>query len=367
MHFYFVADIETVHQAGAVLDALKFDIIGEDPAIDVFICLNHEFPGTECFRALYGIEFCNQFAAYVKSHESLIYAKVSFKIHFPRLAGPVPPGIRLTLWEWVEIFFRAAFLFYLGRYLIAMRRLFSAFLPFFFLAISGCHPGYHPTGLQYAGYDINNKEVDTAFTSFIKPYAAKVGETMNDVVGELPTALAKSLPDGSLNNFLADAYLSMARARFDASADLAYMNFGGIRLNSIQAGPLKRGSVYEVMPFDNLMVLVKVKGSVLKEFLDHVAAEGGGGISGVVMRIREKKATDIQVQGQALDPEKEYTMVNSDYVVNGGGGFRGFRDLPARTTGYLLRDAILDYCKQYQTAGKPVPVPAEKRIVHDRP
>lgn len=231
--------------------------------------------------------------------------------------------------------------------------------------VNGCHPTYQPSSLQYANYDVNQKETDSAYISFIKPYAEKVGETMNNPVGELPQGLVKSLPDGSLGNFMADAYLSMAREKFDPAAQLAYMNHGGIRLNQVQAGALRRGTVYEVMPFDNLMVIQKVKGSLLKQFLDHIAEEGGGGIAGVQMTISQKKAFDIRIQGEPLDPEKIYTMVNSDYVVNGGGRFTAFRDLPAQKTGYLLRDAILDYCAKYQAAGKPIPVPTDKRIVHE--
>jgi 2',3'-cyclic-nucleotide 2'-phosphodiesterase (5'-nucleotidase family) len=248
-----------------------------------------------------------------------------------------------------------------------MKRYISFLFPvvFAYLLASGCHQAFRPEAMQYAGYDVNNQVRDTSFDAFIKPYAAKVGETMNDPVGELPLTLVKSLPDGSLGNFMADAYLAMAREKFDAAADMAYMNHGGIRLNTIQAGTLRRGTIYEVMPFDNLMVILQVKGSLVRQFLDHIAEEGGGGIAGVQMIIKDKKATDIRIQGQALDPEKTYTLVNSDYVVNGGGRFNGFRDLPAQKTGYLLRDAILDYCSGFRKAGKPLPVSTEKRIVHD--
>ncbi|MCU0380582.1 MAG: 5'-nucleotidase C-terminal domain-containing protein [Chitinophagaceae bacterium] len=250
-----------------------------------------------------------------------------------------------------------------------MRRIsILSFAAVFVLAYQpGCHPKFQPTSLQYAAYDVNQQATDSAYIAFIKPYADKVGETMNNPVGELPLPLVKALPDGSLGNFMADAYLAMAREKFDPSAEVAYMNHGGIRLNQVQAGTLRRGTVYEVMPFDNLMVILKVKGSLLRQFLDHIAEEGGGGIAGVQMNIRDKKAINIRIKGQPLDTEATYTMVNSDYVVNGGGRFTGFKDLPAQKTGYLLRDAILDYCERYKAAGKPIPVSTEKRIVHEQP
>jgi len=187
---------------------------------------------------------------------------------------------------------------------------------------------------------------------------------MNDVMAELGTTLQKQQPDGTLGNFLADAYLAMARKKFEPAADVAFMNNGGIRLNAIQAGPLPRGSIYEVMPFDNLLVIVKLTGTQLQQYLDHIAGEGGCGIAGIRMTIREKKATEVFIHDKPIDPMATYTMVNSDYTVNGGGGFNLFKDMPIQKTGYLLRDAILDYSADFKASGKPIIVSGEKRILN---
>jgi 2',3'-cyclic-nucleotide 2'-phosphodiesterase (5'-nucleotidase family) len=235
----------------------------------------------------------------------------------------------------------------------------------FLLFIASCHPQYRPSGLQYESYDVKAAVSDTAYESLLGPYRQQVEATMNDIIAELPVDLVKSLPDGSLGNFMADAYLYMAKEKWDTSAALAYMNTGGIRRNGISAGPLRKGAVYELMPFDNLMVIQKVSGQVLQQFLDHIAEEGGGGVAGLTMKIQNKKAVDVKIQGQPIDLNRVYTMVNSDYVVNGGGRFLLFKDLPMNQTGYLLRDAILDYCRIHRQAGKPLPVDTKKRIIHD--
>jgi len=187
---------------------------------------------------------------------------------------------------------------------------------------------------------------------------------MNDVIAELGTTLKKEQPDGTLGNFMADAYLAMARKKFDASADVAFMNNGGIRLNNMQAGSLRRGSIYEVMPFDNLLVILKLTGAQLQQYLDYIAAEGGSGIAGVRMTIRDKKATEVFIQNKPIDFSASYTMVNSDYAVNGGGGFNLFKNMPFQKTGYLLRDAILDYSADFKASGKPIIVSGEKRIIN---
>jgi hypothetical protein len=55
-------------------------------------------------------------------------------------------------------------------------------------------------------------------------------------------------------------------------------------------------------------------------------------------------------------------MANSDYAVDGGGGFNAFKTLQQNRTNYLQRDAILDYCKMHRAAGKQVVVEQPKRI-----
>lgn len=227
-----------------------------------------------------------------------------------------------------------------------------------------CHKQFQPQSVQYSGYTVEQSKTDTLVSSFLKPYSSKVGETMNDVMAELGTTLKKQQPDGSLGNFLADAYLVMAQKKFDPAATVAFMNNGGIRLNSIQAGPLRRGSIYEVMPFDNLMVILKLTGAQLQHYLDYIAEEGGSGIAGVRMTIRDKKAVDVYIDNKPIDLLVTYTIINSDYAVNGGGGYNSFKGLPMQKTGYLLRDAILDYCTDFKAMGKPIIISGEKRILN---
>jgi hypothetical protein len=108
-------------------------------------------------------------------------------------------------------------------------------------------------------------------------------------------------------------------------------------------------------------VILKVTGAQLQAYLDFVSAEGGGGIAGVKMTISGKKATDVRVDGKPIDPAATYVMANSDYTVFSG-GFGGLKTLPVRRTGYLLRDATIDYCLDFRQRGLPIVVDTEKRI-----
>lgn len=234
----------------------------------------------------------------------------------------------------------------------------------FLVAVSACQTRYRPQALSHESRLVQKTAPDTAMQRFLEPYAARVGATMNDVIGRFEKDLQKQSPDGSLGHFLADSYLEMARRRHDPGVQIAFINSGGVRIQSIQAGTLRRGTVYELMPFDNLLVVVRVTGAQLQEYLDHIASEGGGGVAGLTMGIKGRKAVDVSVGGRPLDPAATYVMANSDYTVNGGGGYSGLRNLPSIRTGYLLRDATIDYCLSFHQKGEPIPVPSDKRITN---
>lgn len=227
--------------------------------------------------------------------------------------------------------------------------------------LQGCQPGFKPSLLQYSGYNIQRIAADSSVSAMLRPYATEVSRKMLDTVGNASVLMRKELPDGALGNFLADSYLTMARRKFDPSVQMAFLNNGGIRINQIPAGPILRGTIYEVMPFDNEMVILKVTGAQLQAYLDFVSAEGGGGIAGVKMTIAGKKAMDVRVDGKPIDPAATYVMANSDYTVFSG-GFGGLKTLPVWRTGYLLRDATIDYCLDFRQRGLPIVVDTEKRI-----
>lgn len=118
------------------------------------------------------------------------------------------------------------------------------------------------------------------------------------------------------------------------------------------------------MPFDNLLILQKLKGDVLQQFLDLTAAKGGWPIAGITMQIKDKKAVNVMVGGKPLDPNATYTTVNSDFVANGGDNADMLRNVPQITNGYLMRDAIFDYIKKLKAQGKNISANIENRVTN---
>lgn len=248
-----------------------------------------------------------------------------------------------------------------------MRKLPIVFLAGFSALVfsPSCKTIYQPASVQYADYRLNQSYAkDSAILVMLKPYADSVHSSMNDIVGTASIVLEKKQPEGTLGNFLVDAMLVMAKEKYRIPVDAAFINNGGIRLPSIAPGNITRGKVFELAPFDNLIVLQKMSGKVLQQFLDHVSAIGGWPSAGVSWQIKDKKAVNVMINGSPINETTIYTVANNDYVANGGDDCSMLRPIPQISNGYVFRDAILDYLKILTAAGKTVSAKIENRVTY---
>jgi 2',3'-cyclic-nucleotide 2'-phosphodiesterase (5'-nucleotidase family) len=224
-----------------------------------------------------------------------------------------------------------------------------------------------PAEVQYKTYVVSGEKQDTTFLKMLSPYRDSIVKTMNNVIGFATETLTKSNGNPGLGNLFTDAMKEMAEKHFARKVDAAIMNSGGIR-SYIPKGEITIGKVYELMPFDNLLVLQEMKGSLLKQFLDHAASKGGWPLSGITMTVKNRKAENILVAGKPLDENATYVIAQPDYVANGGDNSEMIKNVPQVNIGYVLRDALIEYIRQFTASGKPVTASPEKRVTHaDQP
>jgi 2',3'-cyclic-nucleotide 2'-phosphodiesterase (5'-nucleotidase family) len=237
--------------------------------------------------------------------------------------------------------------------------LFYPLLIAIFFAVS-CSTSYKTENVQYSNYRVQQyDEGSRSLASIVKPYSDSVNKLMNVVVGYNDILLERKSQGNTLGFFITDAYLEMAKQKVDTKVDAAFMNLGGIRLPEIPAGAITQGKIFELMPFDNLMVLLKVKGSLLKQYLDTLAANEGVIESGITMKVLNKTAQQVLVGGKPLDLNGDYTIVYSDYVAMNS---NLLKNIHRNTNGYLLRDALLDYVKFINSQNKKVTVTNIERV-----
>ncbi len=147
--------------------------------------------------------------------------------------------------------------------------------------------------------------------SLIAPYKSELDETMNVVVGHCAATLEVGRPESALSNFVCDAMLKKANEVMPT--DFALTNIGGLR-KPIAKGEVTLRTIYEVMPFDNQLVLLDLKGCDVLALCDAIAQVGGEGVAGISFGIENGKAVDIRIQGKPLDLKRTYRVATSDYL-----------------------------------------------------
>jgi len=228
-----------------------------------------------------------------------------------------------------------------------------------------CSAPRQSSSLIFNDYRIEKQlKTDSTLVIMLQPYSATMNASMNKVIGFSSNNLNAKQPESGLGNFMADCMRLMGEKKFGRKVDAGFINQGGIR-SYIPKGNITVGKIFELMPFDNLVVLQEVKGTVLQQFLDKIAADGGWPVSaGVIMGIKEKKAVQVLINGKPLDENGTYTIANSDYVANGGSDCEMLRKIPKIDKGYLFRDALIEYVTDLTKQGQPVDSKIENRVTN---
>lgn len=221
------------------------------------------------------------------------------------------------------------------------------------------------SSLDYMGYRIKKEaKVDSSVIKMLAPYTKTLEASMNKVIGFSLINLNKKQPESGLGNFMADAIWISAEKKFGKKVDAGFINTGGIR-SYVPKGDVTIGKIFELMPFDNLVVIQEVKGSVLLAFLNKTAADGGWPVSkSIQMGIKGKKAINILIGGKPLDENATYVIANSDYVANGGDNCDMLKKIPFVNKGYLFRDALIEFVTDLTLHGKPLDYSIENRVIN---
>jgi len=217
---------------------------------------------------------------------------------------------------------------------------------------------------------INVIKEDTSALRVIIPYKEKMDAKMNEVLAYSDQAIIKGYPEGLLNNFVSDLILKKVneyyKSKDNVIIDFCLLNNGGLR-QPLPKGAITLGKVYELMPFENNLVVITLTGEKTKQMFDYIAKAGGEPISGFTMGIKDTLAVNIKVDGKPFDINRNYKVVTSDYLANGGDKMKFFYDpLKSEDLGVKLRDAIIIYIKEEYKKGNTLKAKLDNRIYYEK-
>ncbi|HIF06385.1 MAG TPA: hypothetical protein EYQ64_05380 [Gemmatimonadetes bacterium] len=183
-----------------------------------------------------------------------------------------------------------------------------------------------------------------------------LGGTAETLASRSVATLAAAPSREELGNLIADSQ------RQFAEADVALMNFGGVRA-PLPAGPVTYGMLYSVMPFGNELWRLTISGSELLRLLEQTL--GGVSVSGVQIRVygdpdAGNRIASAHVGGQPIADGDTYSLAVSNFLAEGGDGLSILTDLPREDIGVTTLDALIWHL---QAAPQPFVIPSNPRIV----
>ena len=228
-------------------------------------------------------------------------------------------------------------------------------LIFFLVILSGSCKVNHLLDTDNKFYRMDDTSItssDSSISNLINPFKEQLDSEMNRIIGKVGQTMTKAQPESTLGNWFADLLEEQTEVILGKPIDFAVVNYGGVRIQSIPAGPISKGKIFELMPFDNMVVLVEVDGRTLKQFFNLMAENGGWPISkSVKYKIIDKKATDILINNTPIKNTKKYTISMSDYIANGGSNCSFLADKTQNELGIFLRDLIIEYIETQTEKG----------------
>ena len=207
---------------------------------------------------------------------------------------------------------------------------------------------------------------DPEVEHLVAAYNAEIADIIDRVIVDLPEALSAPRDgDFPLGRIVADAQ------RQATGADVALMNNGGIR-RALPAGPATFNDLFELQPFNNLLVRHTMTGAQLLRTLEHSVRGGTVDLhaSGMVVRYdpdaaRGERILDVTFDdGSRLRPNARYVVAANDFIAGGGGGYTTFAEAEGIDSTQIADiDALVTYL---EAQPQPLPIPRTPRWIEAR-
>ena len=201
-----------------------------------------------------------------------------------------------------------------------------------------------------------NKSIDR----FIAPYRIHLNKTLDSTLAYAPEAYSKKNygSKNSLNtaigNFMADVVYEQAnpifKLRTGKTIDAVLLNHGGIR-SIISKGPISARTAYQVMPFENSIIVAALKRPQLDSLITYLSQQQKAHpIANMVLTLNKNYSVNtVTIHNKPLE-DRTYYIATSDYLVNGGDRMNFFKTNDSiYNLNYKIRNSLIDYFTKVDT------------------
>lgn len=226
----------------------------------------------------------------------------------------------------------------------------------------------HPTPKQVVSATAQVITIDStyysdsaAYTQHLLPIKNDLDKQMSAVIGQCAHTLTVAQPESTLSNWASDVMLQAGTQVAGKPIDIAVVNVGGLRCD-LPEGELQLHHVYELMPFDNELVLITLRGNEVDSLCQNFAQVGGQGVAGLRFGIKAGRAVNITVGGQPLNAAADYLISTSDYLSEGNDRMEPLSRGTVKATGVVIRNIFLEAIKTQSADNGAVDAQLDGRI-----
>ena len=231
-------------------------------------------------------------------------------------------------------------------------------LPVLICLFMGCKQSMHLNKIKGERLEINDSLTGVQeIEDFIKPFRERVNNDMDSVLAYAVDSYSKT--DGELNtaigNLMADAVLELSnpvfKTRTGNNIDMVILNHGGIR-SIMSKGNITTKTAYQLMPFDNEVVVVAMKGAIVKELVSYLQrAKRAHPIAKLNIKLKaDGSLIESTIDGQPINDDELYYVATSDYLFDGGDRMTFLKKGDSlHVLDYKIRNVLIDYFKKHDT------------------
>ena len=198
---------------------------------------------------------------------------------------------------------------------------------------------------------------NTDIEAVIDPYKINLDKSMTKILSYSTDTYSKN--DGNYNtaigNLMADAIMELSnpifKSRTGKNLDMVLLNHGGIR-SVLTKGNITTRTAYSLMPFENSVIVVALKGTVIMEMTSYLKEFGKPHpISGIELVLNSDNTYNtILIGGEPVEMEKTYLVATNDYLYKGGDQMYFLKKSDTLyDLNYKIRTVLIDYFKTYDT------------------
>lgn len=165
--------------------------------------------------------------------------------------------------------------------------------------------------------------------SFIKPFSDSLNHSLSTTLAKIDSPFYNTFYTGNLGRLVAD-YMLLTATQYSMEhvgipCHFAVANNGGLRAG-LFPGPVTMRNVFEVMPFDNELVILQLSGGATDSLLRYIAQLTGTPVSGLLLEFEQadkpakNRVVNVKINSKIISTPTDLLFLNGSQEQYSGSG-----------------------------------------------